>query len=43
MTIEYYLDQGLPLPKPNDKAADASAARVDKIRLDVLLRDPVPS
>jgi predicted RNase H-like HicB family nuclease len=43
LTIEYYLDHGFRLPKPNAKAADPTAARVDKIRLEVLLRDPVPT
>jgi predicted RNase H-like HicB family nuclease len=43
LTIEYYLDEGLRLPKPNPKPVDASAARVEKIRLEVMLRDPVPS
>jgi predicted RNase H-like HicB family nuclease len=43
LTIEYYLDEGLKLPKPKAKSVDASATKVEKIRLEVLLRDPVPS
>ena len=43
LTIEYYLDESLQLPKPKPNSMDASAARVEKIRLEVLLRDPVPS
>ena len=43
LMVECYLDEGKTLPKPNPNAADADAKRVETIRLDFLVRDPVPA
>jgi predicted RNase H-like HicB family nuclease len=43
LMAECYLDEGLTLPRPDPKASDPSAKRMERIRLEVLVRDPVPA
>ncbi|HEX4590647.1 MAG TPA: type II toxin-antitoxin system HicB family antitoxin, partial [Gemmataceae bacterium] len=40
--VECNLEEGRQLPKPNPKATDRAAKRVEKIRLQVLVQ-PVPT
>ena len=41
--VECYLEEGRRLPKPNPKAADAAADRIETVGLRVLVRRPVPA
>jgi predicted RNase H-like HicB family nuclease len=43
LMTECYLEEGRKLPKPNPKAKDSSAKRVEKVRLQILVRQPVPA
>ena len=43
LMAECYLEEGRRLPKPNPKAADPAAKRIEKIRLRVLAHQPVPA
>jgi predicted RNase H-like HicB family nuclease len=43
LMAECYLDEGLSLPRPDPNATDPAAKRMEKIRLGVLVRDPVPA
>jgi len=43
LMVECYLDEGKKLPKPNPKATDPEAKRIEKIRLQVLVQQPVPA
>jgi predicted RNase H-like HicB family nuclease len=40
--VECYLEEGRKLPKPNPRATDRAAKRVEKVRLQILVRRPVP-
>jgi predicted RNase H-like HicB family nuclease len=42
LMVESYLEEGRRLPKPNPKATDRAAKRIEKVRLQVLVRQPVP-
>lgn len=41
--VELYLTEGRKLPKPNPKVRDSTAKRLEKVRLQVLVRQPVPA
>jgi len=43
LMVECYLEEGKSLPKPNPKAKDAAAKRIEKVRLRVLVDQPVPA
>ena len=43
LLAESYLKEGRTLPKPNPKANDAAARRIERIRLQVLVHQPVPA
>lgn len=43
LMAECYLEEGRKLPKPNPKAKDPEAKRIERIRLQVLARNPVPA
>ncbi len=43
LMVECYLEEGRTLPKPNPKATDPAATRIEKIRLKVLVHQPVPA
>jgi predicted RNase H-like HicB family nuclease len=43
LMAESYLEDGRTLPKPNPQAADAQAKRIEKIRLEILVRTAVPA
>jgi len=43
LMVECYLDERKKLPKPNPKATDPEAKRIEKIRLQVLVQQPVPA
>jgi predicted RNase H-like HicB family nuclease len=42
LMAECYLEEGQSLPKPNPKAKDPMAKRIEKIRLEVLVHQPGP-
>jgi predicted RNase H-like HicB family nuclease len=42
MMAECYLEEGLTLPRPNPKATDSAATRIETIRLRILVRHPAP-
>lgn len=41
--VECYLEEGRKLPKPNPRATDPAAKRVETVRLEVVVRRPVPA
>lgn len=41
LMAESYLEDGQTFPKPNPKAADPEALRIEKIRLEILVHAPV--
>jgi len=41
LMVECYLDEGKTLPKPNPEATDPAAKRIENIRLEVLVHQPV--
>ena len=43
LMVECYLEEGTTLPKPNPKATDPTAKRIEKVRLEVRVRNPVPA
>ena len=43
LMVECYLEEGRILPKPNPKAKDPSAKRIERIRLQVLVHQPIPA
>ena len=43
LMAESYLEEGRKLPKPNPKARDPQAKRVERIGLEVLVHAPVPA
>lgn len=43
LMVECYLEEGKRLPKPNPKASDAAAKRIERIPLQVLVQQPVPA
>jgi predicted RNase H-like HicB family nuclease len=43
LMVECYLEEGRKLPKPNPKATDRSAKRIERVRLEVLVHQPVPA
>ena len=43
LMAECYLEEGKTLPRPNPRAADPAAKRIETIRLEILVRDPVPA
>jgi predicted RNase H-like HicB family nuclease len=43
LMVECYLEEGKTLPKPDPKAGDPLARRIEKIRLEVVVHTPVPS
>jgi predicted RNase H-like HicB family nuclease len=43
LMMECYLDEGKKLPRPNAKAADPKAKRIEKIRVELLVHQPVPA
>lgn len=43
LMMESYLDEGKKLPKPNPGAADKQAKRIEKIRVELLVHQPVPA
>jgi predicted RNase H-like HicB family nuclease len=43
LMVECYLEEGKKLPKPKPKATDPAAKRIEKIRLQVLVQQPVPA
>src|SRR5687768_2245097 len=42
LMVESHLEEGRTLPRPNPKAADSSAKRIEKIRLEIHVRDRCP-
>ena len=43
LMVECYLEEGRTLPKPNPMAKDPTAKRIEKVRLQVLVHQPVPA
>ena len=43
LMVECYLEEGRRLPKPNPKAKDPAAKRIETVRLEVRVRNPVPA
>jgi predicted RNase H-like HicB family nuclease len=43
LMVECYLEEGKKLPRPNPKAADPSAKRIEKVRLEALVHQPAPA
>jgi predicted RNase H-like HicB family nuclease len=43
LMVECYLEEGRKLPKPNPKATDPTARRIEKVALHVLVRPSVPA
>jgi len=43
LMVECYLEKGRKLPKPNPKARDRTAKRMEIIRLQVHVHQPVPA
>jgi predicted RNase H-like HicB family nuclease len=43
LMVECYLEEGRKLPKPNAKATDRAAKRIERIRLQVHVLHPVPA
>ena len=43
LMVECYLEEGRTLPMPNPKAVDPAAKRIEKVRLQVLVHQPVPA
>jgi predicted RNase H-like HicB family nuclease len=43
LMVESYLEEGRKLPKPKTGATDPAAKRIERIRLEVLVRPPVPA
>jgi len=43
LMVDCYLEEGKTLPKPNPKAHDPTAKRIETIRLEVLVHAPVPT
>lgn len=43
LMMECYLEEGRKLPKPNPKASDRTAKRIEIIQVQVHVRQPVPS
>jgi hypothetical protein len=41
LMVECYLEEGRKLPKPNPKALDPTAKRIEKVRVEVLVHQPV--
>jgi len=41
--VQSYLEQGQRLPKPDTKAKDSTAKRIEKVRIEVLVHRPVPT
>jgi len=42
LMVECYLEEGRKLPKPNAKATDPKAKRIEKVGLEILVHQPVP-
>jgi predicted RNase H-like HicB family nuclease len=42
LMVECYLEEGKNLPRPNPKATDPAAKRIEKVRVEVLVHQPVP-
>jgi predicted RNase H-like HicB family nuclease len=43
LMVECYLEEGRRLPKPNPKATDPAAKRIEKIRLQILVQRRTPA
>ena len=43
LMVECYLEEGRKLPRPNPKVKDPTAKRIERIRLQVLVHQPVPA
>ena len=43
LMAESYLEEGRTLPKPNPKASDPEAKRIERIRLKIMVHAPVPA
>ena len=43
LMVECYLEEGRKLPRPNPKASDPAAKRIERIRLQVRVQRPVPA
>ena len=43
LMVESYLDESKKLPKPNPKAADSAAKRLEMTRVEFVVRKPVPA
>jgi len=43
LMVECYLEEGRRLPKPHPKAKDPAAKRIETVRLEVRVRNPVPA
>lgn len=43
LMVECYLDERRRLPRPNPKATDPAAKRIEKVRLEVRVHGPVPA
>jgi predicted RNase H-like HicB family nuclease len=43
LMVERLLDEGKKLPRPNPKAADPHAKRIETIRVEFLVHRPVPA
>jgi predicted RNase H-like HicB family nuclease len=42
LMVKSYLEEGRKLPRPNPNAADSAAKRLEKVRLEIHVRHPVP-
>jgi len=43
LMVESYLEEGRKLPKPNPRASDPAAKRIEKVCLQVRVQRPVPA
>ena len=43
LMVECYLEEGKKLPKPAPKATDPKAKRIERIRLQIIVHQPVPA
>lgn len=43
LMAEYYLEEGKTLPRPNPKATDPEATRLETVRLEIFVRATVPA
>src|SRR5947209_20370153 len=43
LMVECYLGEGRKLPKPNPKAKDPTARRIETVPLQVVVRTPIPA